>query len=100
MKKIKKNLKKISDAGIPTKSIVGASQAPCRRAVAASVLYHNWKRRPLSTFALVVFGIFYLRNLSTLVQKPIHVSLKIIQRIDEKKSFDSMFPTGGLPLLD
>jgi len=28
------------------------------------------------------FGIFYLRNLSALGQKPIDVSLKIIQRID------------------
>ena len=44
------------------------------------------------------FGDFYLRNLSALRQKLIHVSLKIIQRIDKKKSFDSTFPAGGLPL--
>jgi len=31
------------------------------------------------------FGDFYLRNLSALRQKLIHVSLKIIQRIDKKK---------------
>ena len=52
--------KKISYTGIRTKSIVGASQAHYRRTVAASVLYHNWTRTPLSMFPLVVFWNFYL----------------------------------------
>ena len=43
------------------------------------------------------FGIFYLRNLSAIGQKPIHVSLKIIQRIDEKNHLILRFQLAASP---